>query len=217
MVQVGVAHRGAGLVAGLAADLAVPTAVGDTTELFDVDMDQITGLLVLVAVRVRTADRQAGGLVEVGESGHMVAAQHRFDGRCRQVQVVGDAVRTPSAGEAQADDAAFGAGRGPVRTGPRARGSVLHRSVTGEVAVDPLLDRRRRALEAFGGPAQAPAGLDDEFGQGQSTPWRQIGVSVCHEDLSVVGECVVTTPIPQVLTYLGTARRSQPAWELQLI
>jgi DNA-binding MarR family transcriptional regulator len=27
---------------------------------------------------------------------------------------------------------------------------------------------------------------------------------------------VVTTPIPEVLTYLVTARRSQPAWELQL-
>ncbi len=120
VVQVGVAHPGAGLSTGLTADLAVPTAVGDAAELFDVDMDQVAGTLVLVSVRVRSADGQAGGLVEVGEFGHLVAAQHGLDGRFRQVQVVGDAVRAPSAGESQCDDAAFGAGRGPVWAGPRA-------------------------------------------------------------------------------------------------
>jgi len=39
---------------------------------------------------------------------------------------------------------------------------------------------------------------------------------VRHEDLSVIGVCVVTTPIPEVLTYLRSPRRSQPVWELHL-
>ncbi|MEN3225351.1 hypothetical protein PUR22_31435 [Mycolicibacterium porcinum] len=38
-----------------------------------------------------------------------------------------------------------------------------------------------------------------------------------HEDLSVIGcACLVTTPIPEVLTYFRSPRRSQPVWELQL-
>lgn len=32
----------------------------------------------------------------------------------------------------------------------------------------------------------------------------------------MVGVCVVTTPIPEVLAYFLTPRCSQPAWELQL-
>ncbi len=38
-----------------------------------------------------------------------------------------------------------------------------------------------------------------------------------HEDLSVVGAVVVTTPIPEVLTYLLSPRRPQRPWPLQLI
>ncbi|PBA23478.1 integrase, partial [Mycobacterium avium] len=42
-------------------------------------------------------------------------------------------------------------------------------------------------------------------------------ISVDHEDLSVIGcACLVTTPIPEVLTYFRSPRRSQPVWELQL-
>ncbi|OTR00236.1 hypothetical protein B9M85_13285 [Mycobacteroides abscessus] len=42
-------------------------------------------------------------------------------------------------------------------------------------------------------------------------------MSVDHEDLSVIGcACLVTTPIPEVLTYFRSPRRSQPVWELQL-
>lgn len=37
-----------------------------------------------------------------------------------------------------------------------------------------------------------------------------------HEDLSVVGAVVVTTPIPEVLTYLLSPRRPQRPWPLQL-
>ncbi|WP_349319130.1 recombinase family protein [Mycolicibacterium canariasense] len=38
-----------------------------------------------------------------------------------------------------------------------------------------------------------------------------------HEDLSVIGcACLVTTPIPEVLTYFRSPRRSQPVWELHL-
>src|SRR5690606_35952625 len=45
----------------------------------------------------------------------------------------------------------------------------------------------------------------------------KIEVSVDHEDLSVIGcACLVTTPIPEVLTYLRSPRRSQPVWELHL-
>ncbi|WP_207569599.1 hypothetical protein, partial [Mycobacteroides abscessus] len=42
-------------------------------------------------------------------------------------------------------------------------------------------------------------------------------ISVDHEDLSVIGcACLVTTPIPEVLTYFRSPRRSQPVWELHL-
>ncbi|MEE3065732.1 MAG: hypothetical protein VYA67_17585, partial [Actinomycetota bacterium] len=45
----------------------------------------------------------------------------------------------------------------------------------------------------------------------------QRSISVDHEDLSVIGcACLVTTPIPEVLTYFRSPRRSQPVWELQL-
>ncbi|MHA7662023.1 BlaI/MecI/CopY family transcriptional regulator [Mycolicibacterium sp. HS_4_1] len=37
-----------------------------------------------------------------------------------------------------------------------------------------------------------------------------------HEDLSVIDVCVVTTAIPEVLTYFRSPRRSQPVQELQL-
>src|SRR5690606_19177630 len=46
----------------------------------------------------------------------------------------------------------------------------------------------------------------------------QRSISVDHEDLSVIGcACLVTTPIPEVLTYFRSPRRSQPVWELHLV
>jgi hypothetical protein len=41
--------------------------------------------------------------------------------------------------------------------------------------------------------------------QPQSAAWGQPSISVGHEDLSVIGVCVVTTPIPEVLTYIPLA------------
>ncbi len=52
---------------------------------------------------------------------------------------------------------------------------------------------------------QRPPVVDDTAGQGQPAPIGQESITVRHEDLVVIGVCVVATPIPEVLTYLPNA------------
>lgn len=86
----------------------------------------------------------------------------------------------------------------------------------GTVTVGPLLGRGRRALEPLSGSGIRPTVIDDTTSKPQPATWGQTGISVGHEDLSVIGLCVVTTPIPEVLTYFRSPRRSQPVEELHL-
>lgn len=86
----------------------------------------------------------------------------------------------------------------------------------GTVTVGPFLGRGRRALEPLSGSGIRPTVIDDTTSKPQPATWGQTGISVGHEDLSVIGVCVVTTPIPEVLTYFRSPRRSQPVEELQL-
>jgi hypothetical protein len=48
----------------------VPTAVGDAAQLLDVEVDQLTGVLTLVA------DHRAADPVDLGQAAHARAAQH---------------------------------------------------------------------------------------------------------------------------------------------
>lgn len=57
VVQIGVPHSAAVFATGLPAELAVPAAIGDTTEFFDVHVHQIARLWVLVAVGLGAAYR----------------------------------------------------------------------------------------------------------------------------------------------------------------
>jgi hypothetical protein len=154
VMQIRVADSGAVATSGGAAEFAVAIAVRDAAELLDIDVDQVARRVVLVAVRRRPADRQTGGLVEVSQLRHPVTAQDRLDGRAGDMQVVGDAVWSPAAGESHLDDPSFGVGRGLVWAVTWSTRVILHCGLaTVAVAVDPLLDRRRRALEPLRYPA----------------------------------------------------------------
>src|SRR5271155_5688286 len=98
-----------------------------------------------------------------------------------------DAVRSPAAGEPHLDDPAFPALCQSTRAAVRAAGSVHHRwGTTGAVAVGPFLGRRRRTLEPFSSPAQSPSVIDNGRREPQPAPRSQTGISVGHEDLSVI-------------------------------
>ena len=97
----------------------------------------------------------AGGPVQMGQAGQAEAGQDPVHGRGHQAEQVGDAGRSPPAQDADLDDPAFGAGRGPARAVVRAGRPVVHAGVAERsVAVGPPLGGRRGDLEAFGGPAQ---------------------------------------------------------------
>src|SRR5512135_1832620 len=133
------------------------------------------------------------------------------------MQVIGDPMRSPPTGDAQVDDPPLGALRGPVRADVRAAAAVEHRRDAADtVPLGPLLGRSRRALEPLSRPAQRPPIVDDTAGQPQPALRGQEGISVRHEAPLGIDVRVVTTPIPEVLTYFLTPRRSQPAWSLQL-
>ena len=90
------------------------TAVRDTAEFLDIDMDQITRVLVLIPDRLRFTDPRPGIQIEVSQQGHPEPCQDLPDRRGWQAQVIRDPVRTPPSGDPQADDPPF---RAPWRPG----------------------------------------------------------------------------------------------------
>ena len=106
-------------------------------------------------------------------------------------EVVCDAVRSPTAGEAHPDNAPLDTFRAPARRGVRAGGAIREK-VPGSIAVGPFLRGRGRALEPFRGAAQVPALLHDQDRQ-TATSFRGEGcVSVSHENLRGQDLSVVT-------------------------
>lgn len=61
-------------VADRATNLAMPTAVGNTAELLDVDVDQIPRSRVLVAARLRASHPEFGVQIEVAQKRYLVSA-----------------------------------------------------------------------------------------------------------------------------------------------
>ena len=193
VVQVAVAGPGAGPAAGLASQGLVAAAVGDVSQLLDVDVHQVAGGGVLVA-----ADRAAGGAVQVGQAGEPVAGQDPVHGGRVEPQQVGDPGRSPAAQDADLDDPALGAGRGPVRAVVRTAGAVGHpRFAEFAVAVRPALGRGRRDLEPFCRAPQWPAVVDDASGQAQAAGLGQRCVTVWHEGLSGAGVDVAIHTQPE--------------------
>jgi hypothetical protein len=181
------AHHGCGpvAVALLLADVAPATAVGDLAELLHIHVQQVPGMVVLVAT-----DRLAGGPVHMGEPVEPAADQHRVHRRGRQAQPVGDLDRAEPLLPPQVHDLPDGRGRGPVRLMVRTRGPVGHPG-------RPLLAVPGRPLRGglpghvvtLRGPRRRPAVLDDQPRQPQPGTRGQGSVgmgSVGHEDLLVV-------------------------------
>ena len=144
MMQVGITGPGTAVPLPLgASEGAVSAAVGDAPKLLDVHVDQVSGVLVLVALRCRCANGQTGALIQAGQPGHPVPGQDLADGGAGQAQVGRYPVRSPPPIEPQPHNAAFGAYGGAFRAPPRAGGRVSHAVLTTDpVAVHPLLGRR---------------------------------------------------------------------------
>jgi hypothetical protein len=171
----------------------VAAAVGDVPELLDVDVHQVARGGVLVA-----ADHSAGGPVEMGQAGELVAGQDAVHGGRVEPEQEGDAGRSPAPQDTDLDDPALGAGRGPVRAVVRAAGVVAHAGLAElAVAVGPALGRGRGDLEPLGRPAQWPAIVDDAAGQAQASGLGQRCVTVWHEGLSGAGVDVAIHTQPE--------------------
>src|ERR1039458_8582830 len=109
VVEVGVAAAGLGVVTGalLSPDGAVPSAVGDASELLDVEVNEIARLGGLVADWFRSSYAQSSCQIEVRWQRHPVALEDPSDGGTWNAEVVADAMCPPSSGVAQGHDASF--------------------------------------------------------------------------------------------------------------
>ncbi|GAW47897.1 uncharacterized protein PD653_1204 [Nocardioides sp. PD653] len=83
--------------------------MGDTTELLYINVDQITGTLVLVA-----SDRLTGGTVDVGEPIEPAPPKDCVHGRGLHPEPIGDLDRTQALLPPQVHDLSHHGGRGPV-------------------------------------------------------------------------------------------------------
>ncbi len=169
-------------VASLSTQHAVAAAVGDAALLLDVHVHQLPGPGLLVSDRAGPPHGQPGGLVEMVQQRHRIPLQHPAHRRAGNMQVVTDAMRTPSASEPQRHDAPLQPPRAACRgaTGPtRAVRHRLSRPIPGR----PFRGRRRRALESLGRTTSRPPLLHHQAGKAQTPHRRQRSISVDHEDL----------------------------------
>jgi hypothetical protein len=95
---------------GRAAMDAVATTGGDTAQLLDIQVDQVTGMGMLVA-----ADHPAGGAVQPDQPVDVVADQDAVDGGGRQAEPGGDPGRPEPFSAAQPDDALLQPDGSPAR------------------------------------------------------------------------------------------------------
>lgn len=108
--------------------------------------------------------------------------------------MVGDACWAPLVGDAQSHHPSLRATADPSGLVVGSAGVITHsgRPVSA-VALCPALGRGDADVEAFGGPTQGPAILDDAAGQAQTSGFGQRGITVGHEGLLGVMLCVVAT------------------------
>jgi hypothetical protein len=143
----------------------VPAAVGDVAQLLDVDVDQLAGLVALVGPGP-WAHRRAAGAVEVGQPGHPEAGQDLVHRRGVDAEQEPDPRRPPTACDSDLEDPPFPPQGEPAGAVMRTRGPVDHPGLTLlAVPLNPASGGGHADLEAFGGPALAPAVIDDTPGQ----------------------------------------------------
>jgi hypothetical protein len=172
--------------AGGPAEGSPAAAVGDTAELLDVHVHQVTGRGVLVAARLLPADGLAGGQIYAGQLGHAVADQHLVHRRGGHTQPAGDRRRAKTLGPPQVQDLPLHPRPGPVRAAVRPAGPVDHpRRAELPVPIGPTFRRGWADLKPLSGSTQRPPVVHDTLSKLQTAAFGQGCVSVGHEDLQV--------------------------------
>lgn len=189
-MQERVTGPGTGLASSVSTEGAVATTVGDPTDLFHIDLNELTRSVSFVADVLGPANTDSGVQIDVSEQRDAISGEDLRCRRLRNTQVVGDAVSIPPARDTQPDHAPLQTLRRTIRRRVRARGTIPHRypaadTVTGR----PLRYRAPRDLETLRDARLGLSPLHDEASDLQSAFRRDssAGVgSVGHEDLLVV-------------------------------
>lgn len=163
-VQLGVSGAVAAVLVGSAGCVAedlVTAAVGDAAEFLDVDVDQFAGPGSFV-----TADGFAGGPVDRGQSGQVVAHENAVGGGGGDAASGSQPHRTDSMLASQMYDLLLGGSKRPARAEVGATGAIVHScSAKLAVSVGPTGGGGVADLETFRGPSQWPAVVHDTPGQ----------------------------------------------------
>ena len=104
--------------------------------------------------------------------------------------MVGDACWAPLVGDGQSHHPSLPATADPSGLVVGSAGVITH---SGRPVGAVALGRGDADVEAFGGPTQGPAILDDAAGQAQTSGFGQRGITMGHEGLLGVVLCVVAT------------------------
>ena len=174
-----------------------PSTVRDTTELLDVNVDDVPRGSRFEPDRLRLPNRQPGVAVQVRQPRHSIAGQHATDRRGVEPQMPRDPTRIPAASESQRDDPSL---RAPTEASGRVTGSraAVGHWLACSISIGPLLRCRRRALKPLPDSSNSPP-VDDDGASDTQTPFRrQIGISVNHEDLRSRCELSDTHIVPEV-------------------
>lgn len=170
---------GAVAVALEAADVSPAAAVGDVTELFDVDVDHRTGVFVFV-----TAGGFAGADIDVAEPIDVATGENGVNSRRGHPEPGADPDRPQPLLPSQMHNLANQLPRGLARTAMRPRGTILHtRFAHFDVPASPPLRGAPRHPEIGRGRSDRPAVIDDLPGESKALARCQSNVSVGHEDL----------------------------------
>jgi hypothetical protein len=168
--------------------------------LLDVHVDQLAGMVALVAHRSGFEDRMtspvngslASQRIALAQVGHLVATQDPADGAGRQPQLGAEPVLPATLGSAHRQHRLLGSGRRPGRAAVRARGPVEQAGFTlrGEPAHPPV-GTLPRDPHRLGDVSDRHPGLDPGDQQPPAMK-RQTGITVGHEDLRTVGDLDIT-------------------------
>src|SRR5690606_15709938 len=188
------------------------TTVWNSTELLDVNVDQVTGRGVLVTALVgpRGLDPDPGGRIDPLQLRTAVTDQHFVHGGGVESQVVANPCRPPPPGHPQLHDPTLGPPRKLVRAAAGTAGPVDHPGLAElAIPVGPPTRRGDADREPLGRSGVGPALVDDEPGQPHAPGGSEGGVSVGHEDLRgdewVRGS---STPHPEVFVRGQPTRRT---------
>ena len=168
---------------------AMPAALGDAGQLFDIEVHQCAGMRPLVA------HGALGGPVEVGQARDLMPAQHAVDGGAGQAQQPSQPMRAPASGASRPQD--------PLLLLPRqgVRPAIGNRPAVGQagdpvlaVAAQPAISCWPRALLRRGRRRHGPAVLHDALDQ-DAAPIRLQAPSTMSPE-SLLSDAFVIFPSP---------------------